>query len=119
MGGPVSRDIGVRFTLKTSNLTTHIVDADVDDSRDSVFIDLLPTRKVRLTGFAKGVERAPIDRPRRNLTGEPYYTDGCRGVVILSKDDTEWRHLDWESPYLDAARRRAEEGAPPQADRNG
>jgi len=29
--GQVSRDIGVRFTLKTSNLTTYIVDADVDE----------------------------------------------------------------------------------------
>lgn len=114
--GQVSRDIGVRFTLKTSNLTTHIVDADVDDSRDSVFVDLLPTRKVRYTGFAAGVGAATVENPRRNLTGEPYFTDGCRGVVILSKDEVEWRHLDWETPYVDAARRRAGAGPSAHAD---
>jgi hypothetical protein len=108
--GQVSRDIGVRFTLKTSNLTTHIVDADVDDSRDSVFVDLLPTRRVRFTGFVKGVGPATIAEPRRNLTGEPYFTDGCRGVVFLSKDEVQWRHLDWERPYVDAARRHAAGG---------
>ncbi len=105
--GQVSRDIGVRFTLKTKSLSTHIVDADVDDARDSVFIDLVPTRRVRHTAYAKGVGRAEMDAPRRNLTGEPYFTDGCRGVVILSREETEWRHLAWESPYADDAARRA------------
>jgi len=109
--GQVSRDIGVRFTLKTKSLSTHIVDSDVDDARDSVFLDLIQTGRVRSTGYAKGVEPASPDRPRRNLTGEPYFTDGCRGVVILSKGEAEWRHLDWESPYVDEARRRAA-GAP-------
>ena len=31
--GQISRDIGVRFTLKTWNLTTHKIDPDVDDAQ--------------------------------------------------------------------------------------
>jgi hypothetical protein len=109
--GQVSRDIGVRFTLQTLSLTTHIIDADVDDARDSVMVDLLWTDRVRHTGYVKGVEACTFDSPRRNLTGEPYFTDGCRGVVFLSKEEVEWLHLDWETPYRDEARRR-EAGAP-------
>src|ERR1700689_4723532 len=32
--GQVSRDIGVRFTVRTWNLTTHQIDPDVDEARD-------------------------------------------------------------------------------------
>ena len=34
--GQVSRDIGVRFTPKTWNLTTHLIDPDVDEARNYV-----------------------------------------------------------------------------------
>ncbi len=33
--GQVSRDIGVRFTWRTWNMTTHRIDPDVDEARDS------------------------------------------------------------------------------------
>src|SRR5262249_27074903 len=39
--GQISRDIGVRFTLKTWNLTTHRIDPDVDEARDYVIDDLM------------------------------------------------------------------------------
>src|SRR4029079_382916 len=39
--GQVSRDIGVRFTPKTWNLTTHCIDSNVDESRDYVLEDLI------------------------------------------------------------------------------
>jgi hypothetical protein len=36
--GQVSRDIGVRFTPRTWNLTTHLIDPDVDEARDYVLV---------------------------------------------------------------------------------
>ncbi len=39
--GQISRDIGVRFTPKTWNLTTHKIDPDVDDARDYLLDDLM------------------------------------------------------------------------------
>ena len=38
--GQISRDIGVRFTPRTWNLTTHRINPDVDESRDYVIEDL-------------------------------------------------------------------------------
>ena len=43
--GQVSRDIGVRFTTKTWNLSTHAIDPDVDESRDYVVEDLLAAQR--------------------------------------------------------------------------
>ncbi len=82
--GQVSRDIGVRFTIKTWNLTTHQIDPDVDEARDYVLDDLLASRRVARFGLVPCVDAAPIDAPRRNLTGDPYYTDGSRAVAVLS-----------------------------------
>ena len=59
--GQVSRDIGVRFTPKTWNLTTHQIDPNVDEARDYVLDDLLASRRVSRLGFIRGVEPAPAD----------------------------------------------------------
>jgi hypothetical protein len=93
--GQVSRDIGVRFTLKTWNLTTHKIDPDVDDARDYVLDELLESGHVAQVGYAAGVEAAPRTAPRRNLTGDPYFTDGLRAVAIFSESRTNATYLDW------------------------
>jgi hypothetical protein len=86
--GQVSRDIGVRFTLKTWNLTTHQIDPNVDEARDYVLDDLLASRRVSRLGFVRGVEAASVDAPRHNLTGDPYFTDGLRAFAVLSRTRT-------------------------------
>ncbi|MFZ0679277.1 LssY C-terminal domain-containing protein [Candidatus Binatus sp.] len=86
--GQVSRDIGVRFTPKTWNLTTHQIDPNVDEARDYVLDDLLASRRVALMGFVHGVQPAPADAPRHNLTGDPYFTDGLRAFAVLSRTRT-------------------------------
>ncbi|MFZ1887298.1 MAG: LssY C-terminal domain-containing protein [Candidatus Binataceae bacterium] len=96
--GQVSRDIGVRFTLKTWNLTTHQIDPNVDEARDYVLDDLLASRRVSRLGFVRGVEPAPATSPRHNLTGDPYYTDGLRAFAILSKTRTTPALLSWLAP---------------------
>jgi len=82
--GQVSRDIGVRFTTRAWNLTTHRIDPDVDEARDYVIEDLLATGRVTAAGYVGGVGASTRDEPRRNLTGDPYHTDGKRAVILLS-----------------------------------
>jgi len=87
--GQVSRDIGVRFTLKTWNLTTHRIDPDVDESRDFVLEDLIEAERVERFGYVPGVGECSRTAPRHNLTGDPYFTDGNRGIAIVSGGRTQ------------------------------
>ena len=82
--GQVSRDIGVRFTTQAWNLTTHRIDPDVDESRDYVIEDLAAAGRVRAAGYVGGVGECPPTAPRHNLTGDPYFTDGRRAVIVLA-----------------------------------
>lgn len=91
--GQVSRDIGVRFTHKTWNLTTHRIDPDVDESRDYVLEDLLAAERLEQAGYVGGVGACQQCAPRRNLTGDPYYTDGDRAVAVVSDDRTTMKFL--------------------------
>jgi LssY C-terminus len=99
--GQVSRDIGVRLTDQTWNLTTHKVGPDVDFDRNYLLQDLLMSGFVKQYGFIDGVRAAPPTAPRTNLTGDPYYTDGLRVVVFLSNQKSplsETERLPWELP---------------------
>ena len=87
--GQVSRDIGVRFTTKAWNLTTHRIDPNVDESRDYVIEDLMLAGRVEAAGYVGGVAACASDAPHRNLTGDPYYTDGMRAVILLSPKRTQ------------------------------
>jgi hypothetical protein len=94
--GQVSRDIGVRFTTKTWNLTTHAIDPDIDDSRENVMGDLLGTRRVARMTYLPGAEASTREEPARNLMGDPYYTDGRRAVVVLSDSPVEAQVFGWQ-----------------------
>jgi hypothetical protein len=99
--GQVSRDIGVRLTDQTWNLTTHKIAPDVDFDRAYLLQDLLMSGYVERYGYVGGVGAAPASAPRTNLTGDPYYTDGLRAVVFLSNGTTLLGDIDrlaWEVP---------------------
>jgi hypothetical protein len=99
--GQVSRDIGVRFTTKTWPPVTHKIDPDIDEARHAIIEDLLFSQTLAKVGFVKGVGRATPYRPRQNLTGDPYFTDGLRTVLILDKGPISMNQileLDWEHP---------------------
>jgi len=99
--GQISRDIGVRFTVKTWPPVTHKIDPEVDEARASLVEDLLLSQTVEKVGFVKGVGRATAARPRENLTGDPYYTDGLRAVLLLGrfpKPLTVIQSFEWEKP---------------------
>jgi LssY C-terminus len=93
--GQVSRDIGVRLTAKTWNLTTHRIDPDVDEARDYVVEDLLQAERVEAAGYLDGVGACDAASARHNLTGDMYYTDGKRAVILLSLERTVPRFVAW------------------------
>lgn len=99
--GQVSRDIGVRLTDQTWNLTTHKIAPDVDFDRAYLLQDLSMSGFVERYGYVDGVGAALASAPRTNLTGDPYYTDGLRAVIFLSNQTTplgDIERLPWEVP---------------------
>jgi hypothetical protein len=94
--GQISRDIGVRFTAKTWNLTTHKIDPDVDDARDYLLDDLMEAGRVALVGYASGAGEAAAAAPRHNLTGDSYFTDGLRAVAVFAESRTTVKYLQWD-----------------------
>ena len=97
--GQISRDIGVRFTTKT--ITTHKIDPDVDETREFLLENLGYAQSLKRVGYVGGVGTVPLDQPRGNLTGDPWFTDGYRLVLWVSSEpvtlaEIEW--LDWRDP---------------------
>jgi hypothetical protein len=108
--GQISRDIGVKFTLKSPTISTHVIDPDVDEARRYLIEDLAYSQALQRLGFVSGVGEARRDSPRTNLVGDPYYTDGLRAVLFLgprpaSLADLEF--LGWDVPPSAAAAARA------------
>ncbi len=100
--GQISRDIGVRFTLKT--ITTHKIDPDVDETRDFLIQDLWYSQGLKSFGYVKGVGAAAYSEPRGNLTGDPYFTDGNRAILWVSSKPITFSSVgwfDWETPPRD------------------
>jgi hypothetical protein len=99
--GQVSRDIGVRFTAQVWPPVTHKIDPDIDEARHALAEDLLFSQNLARIGFVKGVGRATPSRPRTNLTGDPYFTDGLRLVLILEAGPIsleQIKSVGWEAP---------------------
>ena len=97
--GQISRDIGVRFTMKT--ITTHKIDPDVDETREFLLENLAYHQGLSRFAYVGGSNPSSIDEPGRNLTGDPYYTDGLRLVMwIASKpqDLMDVVYVDWTDP---------------------
>ncbi len=102
--GQISRDIGSRMTTKSSTLTTHRIDPDVDDTRASLIQDFLWAQALEVFGFAGGVGKISIEEPRGNLTGDIFFTDGERAVMLLSKESVDYEHIDrfeWHQPFIE------------------
>jgi hypothetical protein len=106
--GQISRDIGVRFTLKVWPPVTHKIDPDIDDAMFALIEDLLYSQQLAKTGFVKGVGAATRSNPRQNLTGDPYFTSGFRVVLMIGRRPFSFEDLqsfNWESPISDKIKR--------------
>lgn len=98
--GQISRDIGSRMTIHSPTLTTHKIDPDVDAAAWALAEDLAYSQALQKLAFAMGVGAAPRDAPRKNLTRDPYFTDGLRTVLFFDRTPTslaEIEVLQWES----------------------
>ena len=99
--GQISRDIGVRFTTKT--ITTHKIDPNVDETREYLLENLAYAQSLKAFGYVGGVGEIPMDQPRGNLTGDPWFTDGYRLVLwVSSKPESidSLEVLNWRNPYV-------------------
>jgi len=99
--GQISRDIGVKLTLKSPTITTHVIDPDVDEARRYFVEDLAYSQALAKVGYVKGVGVISKKAPRMNLVGDPFYTDGFRAVLFFESrpytlSDIEQPH--WETP---------------------
>jgi hypothetical protein len=97
--GQISRDIGVRFTKKT--ITTHKIDPDVDETREFLLEDLAYSQALKKIAYVEGVGKAPMDAPRGNLTGDPYFTDGYRLVMWITSQPVDLADITveyWRTP---------------------
>jgi hypothetical protein len=83
--GTITRDIGVYFTTRAWNLTTHAIDPDVDEARNYLVEDLLTTESIRSLALVDGVGKAERSAPHRNLMFAPFWTDGRRAVIRLGR----------------------------------
>jgi len=81
--GAISRDIGVFFTTRTWNLTTHAIDPQVDEARNYLLEDLSTAQVLAAFTLVGGGEVTP-EEPKYNLLGSPWWTDGQRAVLWLS-----------------------------------
>ncbi|MBW2285872.1 MAG: LssY C-terminal domain-containing protein [Deltaproteobacteria bacterium] len=99
--GQISRDIGVKFSLASGFITTHVIDPDVDNDRFYLIQNLADARALTKLGYVAGVESAPPDEPRYNLGRDPYFTDGLRAVMQCTNLPVEFSNMaffDWEWP---------------------
>jgi hypothetical protein len=97
--GQISRDIGIKLTPKSPTLTTHVIDPEVDVTREYLLHSLLGAGLVDRFGFVRGSRSAPRDSPASNLSDDPYFSDGMRLVVIVAHDVVpldQVRNLRWE-----------------------
>jgi len=101
--GQISRDIGVKFTLKSPTISTHVIDPDVDEARRYFIEDLAYSQALARIGYVGGVGVSTEEDPRVNLVGDPFYTDGLRAVLFLESRPyslSEIEYLDWENPSV-------------------
>jgi hypothetical protein len=99
--GQISRDIGVRFTFKTWPPVTHKIDPDIDEAIYALLEDLIYSQQVEKAGWVKGVGAASRSKPRKNLTGDPYFTAGYRSVILFGDRPYSFAEIEsfgWESP---------------------
>ena len=104
--GQISRDVGVRMTTKTWPPFTHKISPAVDEAREYLVENMIISNTIAKFGFVGGVGAAPPAEPRTNLTGDPYFTDGLRAVLVLSENPTPTNQIkllkwDWPLEYRD------------------
>ncbi|WP_061179304.1 LssY C-terminal domain-containing protein [Caballeronia pedi] len=100
--GQISRDIGTRLTWHSPTFTTHKIDPEVDEARTALAEDMTYSQNLMKIGLVAGVGAAPDSAPRKNLTTDPYYTDGYRVVLVFDRKPRPLSEIEifpWVTPY--------------------
>ena len=90
----------MRFTAKT--ITTHKIDPDVDETREYLLENLAYSQSLEKFAYVGGVGEVPIDQPKGNLTGDPWFSDGYRIVLWVTSEPVpidEIKFLEWRMPH--------------------
>jgi hypothetical protein len=98
--GQISRDIGVKFTLKSPTISTHVIDPDVDEARRYLLEDLAYSQALAAIAYVDGVGITTEEAPQVNLVGDPWFSDGRRAVLFFEprpRSLSEVDVLSWES----------------------
>ncbi|RLQ21837.1 hypothetical protein DWB85_10535 [Seongchinamella sediminis] len=109
--GQVSRDIGIKITPKSPTLTTHIIDPEVDMTREYLLHSLLAEGLIDTFGFAGGSRAATREAPANNLTDDAYFSDGLRLVIEISRDPIPYERVSsfiWEESAAPVAEGQSE-----------
>jgi len=102
--GQISRDIGSKLTTKSSTFTTHKINPDVDDARDTLALEMISAQALAAVGYVKGAGVRSPESPGLNLTDDPFITDGLRVIMFLSEEPVGYsglRYIEWEVPRRD------------------
>ena len=97
--GTITRDIGVYFTTRAWNLTTHAIDPDTDEARNYLTEDLAMARAIEKVGLVGGVGASTPEEPHRNFMNAPWWTDGHCEVYLFADDPVfldEIQFFSWE-----------------------
>ncbi|MGD9041605.1 MAG: LssY C-terminal domain-containing protein [Desulfobacteraceae bacterium] len=92
--GQISRDIKVRYLLGIFR-----IEPAVDEARSYILQDLWYSQTLAKFGYVKGVGAASMSNPRKTLQDDPYFTDGYRLVLWVSRKPVSFSEvevLDWE-----------------------
>jgi hypothetical protein len=100
--GTITRDIGVYFTPRSWNLTTHAIDPYVDEARTYIGEDFANAQAVQRLGYVSGVGAATREEPHRNLMMARWWTDGLRVVIEVPEEPTPLEEIgffywDWDT----------------------
>ncbi len=55
----------------------------------------MQAERVEAAGYVAGVGVSLRHKPQRNLTGDPYFTDGKRAVIIVAATRSTPRFVAW------------------------
>jgi hypothetical protein len=94
--GQISRDIKVRYIPNKFD-----IEPLVDEARTYILQDLWYSQTLAKFGYVKGVGAASMSKPRKTLEDDPYFTDGYRLVIWVSRKPisfSEVEALHWEIP---------------------
>jgi hypothetical protein len=94
--GQISRDIKVRYVPNMFR-----IEPIVDEARTYILQDLWYAQRLAIFGYVKGVGAASMSEPRKTLQDDPYFTDGYRLVMWVSRKPisfSEVEALHWEIP---------------------